>query len=1127
MTYRYLFKDPIRIKIRPSHKQSIDDLIGSWDFKTQENVSGLLEKYFERHGFIQEAMNIGKWSKKGVNWLMGEDEEHRINELEDPSILVDWRKRFEATDELDRAKAFDKLFEKELGRTGIYYAIKRLREGTRDIYVPEEFGDLLLRTYQKHILYKVEADELALSPLPRAPLVLVVGGTGAGKSATVVQAIEDYLRMGSITVEEDFTERVEQLQKEKPLLWGMHNKDLVEDIESQNLRDKYFKSRKDKKALKRLYKDNPELFDKYEELEQSDLGLVTIEPSDVQTMWAGETGNYLKKAIGKLNEQKVVHFEEFQSIAGKVGEHEVSQMQQGTLVTTLNSYLDGVIKGVTPHIVIATTNNPKMIAEDVYRRFDEAGVVVDISKVWRDTKHLEPLVRMEAHQHDLKGISDEEYAQVTEKVHDVFHERTLQLSPAYVRKLLSSAIEEKGELNVEIFEDKITLRKAFESVAYNLHHDLFKQTVKPAHRNLKWSDYKGRIKDDFSAGANACLRYNDEAKKGVVLAGPPGGGKTFLTMVWTASNPDITNMTVGQQALQDAQRPVDGQVEKLYDVFNIAKMLAPTLLNFPEGDAVFQARSGDGRNPYDKVTNAALDILDGDEPVRGVYTTITSNFPEKIDRALTRSKRLDLMNVTGRLSEQNKKKLISSHLEGLVLGKGIDVESVYKKTEGVCYVPADYTKFVEDIKGLQHAQYRVIQNLRAHLEGERKPLQDYLEQNTKAIVGVLSYFNETPRLVQDARVNPGLLMNHLDTLKKVTGSVSSLEDYPIKEVHLDQALEDFVNDPMRKGLEKKKDFMSDEKSDEPQPGFVIGVGANEMFGVLTPIKTNLPDRKDEKILVTGAVKSETLMDNMDQYVEMMKDSAWEAKTLIENYLAQLFAEQETLKDFSPTWAVNELLEHRTIHHQFLTTDYKGGGPSAGFALSVNTLSTLLNLDVMNDFGITGAPWTGGKKKDEVGSSVIIGGAPQKTDAVLNEDGLRRMFLPHKNYNDVPLDQHESYWPLHKLVRPVHNFRRLVPEVYAFNDEYKEKLDTLLGAQLDYLQAEASRAKNVDECKEKADQILNELTKQAEKEVIRRATCLYNFAVNEDPTKHSLSFSAIYQPGGAFDKTPENKFKKQD
>ena len=37
----------------------------------------------------------------------------------------------------------------------------------------------------------------------------------------------------------------------------------------------------------------------------------------------------------------------------------------------------------------------------------------------------------------------------------------------------------------------------------------------------------------------------------------------------------------------------------------------------------------------------------------------------------------------------------------------------------------------------------------------------------------------------------------------------------------------------------------------------------------------------------------------------------------------------------------DFLEHYTIHHQLLSASYNVGGPSAGYALALNTLSTLL------------------------------------------------------------------------------------------------------------------------------------------------------------------------------------------
>ena len=104
---------------------------------------------------------------------------------------------------------------------------------------------------------------------------------------------------------------------------------------------------------------------------------------------------------------------------------------------------------------------------------------------------------------------------------------------------------------------------------------------------------------------------------------------------------------------------------------------------------------------------------------------------------------------------------------------------------------------------------------------------------------------------------------------------------------------------------------------------------------------------------------------------MTQQSAHEALTMIKNYLQGLYPKVSMPK------LMGEYLSPYTIHHQLLSASYNVGGPSAGYALAINTLSAILQLQVWNDFGITGAPWTKGVKKDEVGGSGHHRRAPQE------------------------------------------------------------------------------------------------------------------------------------------------------
>jgi len=103
-----------------------------------------------------------------------------------------------------------------------------------------------------------------------------------------------------------------------------------------------------------------------------------------------------------------------------------------------------------------------------------------------------------------------------------------------------------------------------------------------------------------------------------------------------------------------------------------------------------------------------------------------------------------------------------------------------------------------------------------------------------------------------------------------------------------------------------------------------------------------------------------------------------------------------------------------------------GGPSAGFALALNTMSALLRIPLCIDFGITGALWTKGVRKDEVGGSVIIGGHRKKTEKVLLY--LRRMYMPLQNYKDLEPEFLIGYWQREKDIIAVTHFADLMYHV---------------------------------------------------------------------------------------------------
>ena len=86
---------------------------------------------------------------------------------------------------------------------------------------------------------------------------------------------------------------------------------------------------------------------------------------------------------------------------------------------------------------------------------------------------------------------------------------------------------------------------------------------------------------------------------------------------------------------------VHGTQRKIGEVFKKAEKAAPTLLFFDEFDAMVPKRSGDeGSQHYDSEVDEFLCMLNNAAD-RGIYVLATTNHPERIDKAVLRTGRID------------------------------------------------------------------------------------------------------------------------------------------------------------------------------------------------------------------------------------------------------------------------------------------------------------------------------------------------------------------------------------------------------------------------------------------------------------------------------------------------------
>ncbi|TYO98930.1 ATPase family protein associated with various cellular activities (AAA) [Geothermobacter ehrlichii] len=1092
-------RSPVYVKLSETRIRQIEELIGHWSFETRLFVLRRLRQFHPSHSLFRL---LADWWRRTF-W----PRERRFVHLRDPEKLSDWRRRIEVSGSQNAAATWAKILERELDLHDYRYLRHRLEELTADIYVPPALRELFEKIYHVHVLKEYSEDP----SVPRNPLVLVIGPSGSGKSVTVQEAMEQAIFRKEARPVVDLKAKKEEVMADQPVWARLEDVDFELAVAIERHRKvellrflsrlplvKYLYRKRISRALSTLAEEGVLV----------DYAMIT--PNDYQTAWAGEPGNYLRKAMGDPWRLCIRHLEEAHSAFGRPDQTSPVKAQQSTLVDAANIILDEIAHGRRDCLVIATTDQPESLDPTIYRRFVEGGLVIDIDEYWQTPENLREVVRMELRRHNFtfgeesaparRLLSETDLDRTVELLAPIFRGRSLRMTPAYVRRLIGSVISLNGGFEPEYLDDQFLVRDALKAVARNVHGAIYNKVVGKMDRSVKWSEYIGQIKNEFSEMANNALYYNVSEEKGVVLTGPPGSGKTYMVQAWLGDNLEVQDLAVQLNDLVDPMTPLEGMVANLERVYDIAKMLSPAMVFFDEGDAVAPRRSPQGGSPYDKVTNKFLSIIDGETPLNRVFTVLTTNRLDILDPALIRSKRLKVLNVTGHLRDEDALRIIRKELAGIPLVEGLDHVDLVRTARGLCETPADFTAFAEKVRSLRATEIEVLQKLRQAVDGSMEERARFVRFNYKILLGLLEGAAGDSALALKARQGEEELLRHLDRIAQRFLHLLEEKDYPVSLWHLQSARQQLAGSPTRKGKQDLDKFLETELSEVPQVGFVVGVGANDTSGVLLPIATSLVYRVfAEKIVVTGAVSTTAPgAAELDLAVQMTRQSAQEALTLVENYLQQLCPE------FNVSRVLGEYLDGYTIHHQLLTASYSVGGPSAGFALAINTLSVLLNLPVLNDFGITGAPWTKGARPGEVGASVIIGGHHKKAEKVLQY--LPRMYVPLANYRDFEPELLEAYRVEGRDIQGVASFSALVPEVFFFGDDSRRRLQELVGERI---RLELDRAHGVPHprCEEQLRQALRQLRDQTEAEIARRMRAIRDYL--GEPGDRDLSLHAVF------------------
>ncbi len=188
---------------------------------------------------------------------------------------------------------------------------------------------------------------------------------------------------------------------------------------------------------------------------------------------------------------------------------------------------------------------------------------------------------------------------------------------------------------------------------------------------------------EFLKNPKKFTRLGGRIPRGVLLAGPPGCGKTLLAKAiageadvpfFSISGSDFVEMFVGVGA------------SRVRDLFKQAKENAPCIIFLDEIDAVGRKRGSGfttgGHDEREQTLNAILVEMDGFESSDQVIVIAATNREDVLDPALTRPGRFDRRVVVPLPDLKGRLEILQVHARKVKMSPDVDLERIARGTPG-------------------------------------------------------------------------------------------------------------------------------------------------------------------------------------------------------------------------------------------------------------------------------------------------------------------------------------------------------------------------------------------------------------------------------------------------------------
>ena len=376
----------------------------------------------------------------------------------------------------------------------------------------------------------------------------------------------------------------------------------------------------------------------------------------------------------------IIFIDEIDAIVPKRTSLSGEKQLEKRLVAQMLTLLDG-LEDRGQVVVIAATNAPDLVDPALRRpgRFDRELNFPPPDRSGRReilALHFDPVPRADTV--DLDRLADNTHGYVGADLAALAREAGMAALARVLQQNDDIAAVPLSQIRVEAQDIDVAMQRTRPSALRET------QVETP---DLGWADIGGlqSAKTALSEAVIWPLHHADRfaalgisPSRGILLSGPPGGGKTLLARALAAESQvnfiPVRAASLLSQFLGEAERGIA-------DLFAKARNAAPCILFMDELDAL-APRRGTADPALERVVAQLLLELDGLQENRGVFVLGATNRPSAIDPALMRPGRFDEILEIPYPDLEERQEILSVHLHGMPLDADVSVQKIAEQTEG-------------------------------------------------------------------------------------------------------------------------------------------------------------------------------------------------------------------------------------------------------------------------------------------------------------------------------------------------------------------------------------------------------------------------------------------------------------